>query len=223
MDPHQNAPLHHAGAALEEADVAIVLLHGRGATAEDILSLAPYIGMSRVAYLAPQAVGYQWYPYSFLAPISANEPHLTSALACVGRVVQRAMAAGVPLERIVLAGFSQGACLASEFVARNPAPYAGLWAFSGGLIGAADLDGQTGPDAKTFAYAGSLATVPVFIGCSNVDAHIPEARVRKTADVFGGMGAEVDLRIYPGMGHTINDDEMAAARAQLERLLAEPR
>lgn len=222
MDPHQNAPLLHAGASLQDAQLVVILIHGRGATAEDILTLAPYLGTQRVAYLAPQAAGYQWYPYSFLAPLSANEPHLTSALACVQRAVEHGMDAGFAKERIVLAGFSQGACLASEFVARNPAPYGGLWAFSGGLLGAADLEGQSGPDAKSFTYAGSLPDMPVFIGCSNVDAHIPESRVRKTAEVFGGMGARVDLRIYPGMGHTINEDEMAAARGQLEALLAHP-
>jgi len=207
---HQGQPLAHAGQALEQAQAALLLLHGRGADAPSILLLAEELYHPAYAYLAPQAANDTWYPYTFLAPMAQNEPWLGSALARVGEVVAAIEAAGIPAERIVLGGFSQGACLASEFMARNARRYGGLLAFSGGLIG---------PPGTPRAYAGDLDGTPVFLGCSDVDAHIPKARVEETAAVLQGMGAIVTLRLYPGLGHTINGDEIAHARALLRTVL----
>ena len=204
--PHQGLPLAAAGKPLAEARGAVILIHGRGASAESILELAAYLPQPDLAWLAPQAADSTWYPYSFLAPLEKNEPYLSSALARVAEVVALAEAAGLPPERIFLGGFSQGACLASEFVARNARRYGGLIAFSGGLIG---------PDGTPRDYAGSLSGMPVFIGCSDVDPHIPVGRGRETAAVLARLGATVDSRIYPRMGHTINQDEMDAAAALL--------
>lgn len=202
--PHQDQPVLAAGKPLAEAGGALILIHGRGASAESILELADYLPHPDLAYLAPQAADLTWYPYSFLAPMENNEPYLSSALARVSAVVAQAEAAGLLPERIFLGGFSQGACLASEFVARNARRYGGLLVFSGGLIG---------PDGTPRDYDGSLAGTPVFIGCSDVDPHIPLGRVRETAAVLERLGAAVDSRIYPRMGHTINQDEIDAAAA----------
>lgn len=202
--PHQDQPVLSAGKPLAEARGALILIHGRGASAESILDLADYLPHPELAYLAPQAADSTWYPYSFLAPMANNEPYLSSALARVAEVVARAESAGLPPERIFLGGFSQGACLASEFVARHARRYGGLLVFSGGLIG---------PDGTARDYEGSLSGTPVFIGCSDVDPHIPIGRVRETAAVLEGLGAVVDSRIYPRMGHTINQDEIDAAAA----------
>ena len=198
-DPHQHQQLVTAGTPLEAAAAAVVLVHGRGATAGSIIGMAEEFPESDVAYLAPQAAGNSWYPNSFLAPLESNEPALTSALAAVGAVVERAIDAGVPTDRIVVLGFSQGACLASEFVARNATLYGGLAALSGGLIG---------PEGTSREYDGTLDGTPVFVGCSDVDPHIPLARVHETTAVLDRMGADVTERIYEGMGHGINEDEI---------------
>lgn len=204
---HQGQALARAGQRLDQAEAALVLLHGRGATAASILLLAEEIYHPAYVYVAPQAANNTWYPNTFLAPIQQNEPWLSSALARVGEVVAMVEAAGVPAERIVLGGFSQGACLASEFVARAARRYGGLLAFSGGLIG---------PPGTPRAYAGSLDGTPIFLGCSDVDPHIPKARVEETAAVLEGLGAQVTMRFYPGMGHTINADEINHARRLLQ-------
>jgi phospholipase/carboxylesterase len=194
-----------AGAPLAEATAALVMLHGRGAPAEDMLGLAGELGTSAgVAYLAPQASGFTWYPNPFLAPLESNEPWLSSALARVAGVLEDVAGAGIPPQRTLLLGFSQGACLTVEFAARNPRPYGGVVGLTGGLIG---------PPGTPRDYAGSLAGVPVFLGCSDRDPHIPLERVEETADVLGRMGGQVDRRIYPGMGHTVNGDELDAVRA----------
>ena len=205
-NPHADQPVRTTGAPLDQAPGAVVLVHGRGASAESILTLGDELGRPDLAYLAPQAEGWTWYPYSFMAPIEANEPKLSSALAALGRAVEQVEAAGIPRERIVLGGFSQGACLASEFAARNAGRWGGLLILSGGLIG---------PEGTPRDYSGTLDGTPVFIGCSDVDPHIPLARVKETATVFERMGAAVDARIYPGLGHTVNADEIEAARALL--------
>lgn len=202
--PHDHAPVRRAGRPLAEAQAALILVHGRGATAESILSLADYLPHPSMAYLAPQAAGNTWYPYSFLMPMEQNEPHLSSALARLASLLGDVERAGIPAERVVLAGFSQGACLASEFVARHAQRYGGLLVFSGGLIG---------PPGTPRAYEGTLAGTPVFLGCSDVDPHIPLARVNETAEVLARLGAAVDKRIYPRFGHTINQDEIDAAAA----------
>lgn len=210
LNLHQTQSIPHAGQPLDQAQAALILLHGRGASAADILLLAEELHQPAYAYLAPQAANNTWYPFTFLAPMQQNEPWLSSALARVGEVVATVEAAGVPAQRIVLGGFSQGACLASEFLARHARRYGGLLAFSGGLIG---------PPGTPRAYAGSLDGTPVFLGCSDVDPHIPKARVEETAAVLESIGAQVTMRLYPGMGHTINKDEITHARALLQNVL----
>lgn len=209
--PHQGQQVYAAGQPLDGARAAMILVHGRGATAPSILELAQVLHYDEMAYLAPQASGNTWYPYSFLAPIAQNEPNLSSALQAVADVLARVEAAGIPPEQIIIAGFSQGACLASEFVARNAGRYGGLIAFSGGLIG---------PPGTPRDYAGSLAGTPVFLGCSNVDFHIPEERVHETAEVLERLGADVNKKIYPNMGHTIIQDEIDQARKIVRAVVA---
>jgi len=206
-DPHAMQPAYAAGVPLGGARAAMIMIHGRGATAQSILELAPALLTSDVAYLAPQAAGGAWYPYGFMSPIAQNEPGISSGMRTIARLLSHVAAAGIPAERTFLLGFSQGACLASEFVARNAKRYGGLAVLSGGLIG---------PDDTPRDYAGSLGGTPVFLGCSDVDFHIPEARVRETGRVLDTLGGAVDLRIYPGMGHTVNDDEIAAVRTMLK-------
>ena len=206
-DPHQNQPVLTAGAPLDRARAAVVMVHGRGATATDILGLADQFDLADLAYLAPQAAGNTWYPNRFMAPLASNEPFLSSALASLDALVQRLTDATIAPERIVLLGFSQGACLALEYAARHARRYGGLIGFSGGLIG---------PPGTQFDYPGSLAGTPVFLGCSDVDAHIPVERVHETADCLRRLGGNVMVNIYPGLAHTINRDELTVA----QRLLA---
>jgi len=198
--------VHHIGPPPASARLTMILVHGRGASAADILGVTGEIGADDIAYLAPDAPGRTWYPYSFLVPLEQNEPHLSAALQTLGDIVADLGRLGVATERIGLLGFSQGACLSLEYVARNAARYAAVVGFSGGLIG---------PPGTPRRYAGSLGGTPVFLGCSDIDPHIPLARVHETRDVLTALGATVDERIYPGMGHTINHDELAAARALL--------
>ena len=214
-DPHGDQPVRQSGADLEAATAAVVLLHGRGATAESILRLAKAVGTPDVAFLAPQAAGRTWYPQSFLAPLDANEPSLSSALRKVAHVVERAVAAGLPSERVVVGGFSQGACLSTEFAARHARRYGGLFGWSGGLIGTGEVDAADPPRDKTFAYDGDLAGTPVFLGCSNRDPHIPVERVHQTADTLQQIGGDVTTRIYEGMGHVVNKDEKDFVRTMI--------
>ena len=204
MDPHADQPVVAAGAPLDTAQAAMVLVHGRNAGPRNILELATPLAHPSFAYLAPAAAGNTWYPLSFLAPRDQNEPYLSSALRRLDMLVAEVEAAGVPRERIVLLGFSQGACLTAEFAVRHTGRFGGLVAFSGGLIG---------PPGTAWNQPGDFAGTPVFLGCSDVDAHVPRWRVEESASVFTRMGAATDLRIYPGMGHLVNDDEIAAARA----------
>ena len=201
--PHQGQPLARAGRPVEEASGAVVMVHGRGATAESILELRHEFENPDLAYVAPQAAGYTWYPYSFMAPMERNEPGLSSALARLGEVLAGLEAAGIPPERTILLGFSQGACLSLEFAARNARRYAAMVGLSGGLIG---------PPGTPRDYPGSLDGTPVFLGCSDRDPHIPRERVDESAEVLRRMGAEVTERIYPAMGHTVNEDEMEFVR-----------
>jgi predicted esterase len=209
--PHQGRPVAVAGAALERARAAMIMVHGRGASAASILALVPELGRSDVAYVAPEALGGTWYPYSFLAPIAQNEPGISSGIRALSDIAAGIAAAGISSERTIVLGFSQGACLALEFVARNARRYGGVAGLSGGLIG---------PDATPRNYAGSLAGTPVFLGCSDVDPHIPIERVELTAAVLGELGGDVTMRLYPGMPHTINDDELDAVRAMIDGVLA---
>ena len=185
----------------------MIMVHGRGASAEDMLGLAGEFGITDVAFLAPQAAGRTWYPYSFLSPIQDNEPGITSGLNTIARLVEGLVAQQIAHDRIALLGFSQGACLALEFAARHPQRFKAVVGLSGGLIG---------PAGTPRDYPGSLGGAPVFLGCSDVDAHIPLARVHESAEVFRRMGASVDERIYPRMGHTVNVDEIAAVRALIK-------
>lgn len=213
MTPHANAPLLTAGIPLDDARAALILLHGRGAGAADILALGREIAPDGVALLAPEADGATWYPLSFLAPLEANQPHLDGALAAVDRVVARAEAAGLDRDRIVLGGFSQGACLTLEYLARTGGRWGGVIALSGGLIGTGEDEEGKPPADKLFDYESDLEGTPVFLGCSDVDPHIPLSRVRRTGLVLGDLGAEVDERIYKSMGHAVNRDELEAARS----------
>lgn len=199
MSVHQGQPVLAAGAPLASAKAAMIMIHGRGASAQDILGLSQEFAAANVAYLAPQANGNTWYPYRFIEPIEKNEPYLTSALTAVGDLVRHVQQAGVPTEKIMLLGFSQGACLTLEFAARNPQAYGGVFGLSGGLIGATVTVQQ---------YSGSLAGTPVFLGCSDVDFHIPVERVHESTTILQQLGATVTERIYPNMGHTINMDEV---------------
>ena len=204
--PHEHQPVARRGPAPANARLTVLLVHGRGDSAESILSLASAFAIDDVAWVAPNAAGNTWYPYSFLAPMDRNEPGLSSGLRVLGSVVERLKSDGVRADRIVLMGFSQGACLAQEFAARNARRYAAIAGLSGGLIG---------PPATPRDYAGSFEGTPVFLGCSDVDPHIPLERVHESADVFRRMGASVEERIYPGMGHTVTDDEIDAVRRLL--------
>ncbi len=204
--PHGGGRVVTAGEPLDKATGAIIALHGRGAGAEDIIGLAQEVAPPGVAILAPQAAGNTWYPYRFLEPIERNEPYLSSALWRVAELIAEVQSRGVAAERIALLGFSQGACLALESAARNAQRYAGILAFSGGLIG---------PPGTAFDYDGSLDGTPVFIGSSDVDPHIPKERVEESAVAMNRLGAKVDARLYPGMGHTVNLDEVEAGREMM--------
>lgn len=206
IGPHQSQPVVAAGDHLESASAALVMIHGRGATPADILRLVPEINQPGFAYLAPQAAGGTWYPYSFLAPIENNEPGISSGLQALADLFDEISTAGIPLPRTFLLGFSQGACLALEFAARHPRRYGGIAGLSGGLIG---------PDGTPRDYPGSLEGTPVFLGCSDVDPHIPKERVTETARVLERMGADVTTRLYPNMGHMVNRDELEFLRGML--------
>lgn len=191
---------------IAQARLVAILLHGRGATAQDILPLSQEFTARDIAYLAPQAAGNTWYPYSFLMPIEQNEPALSSALRLIESMLESLRRQNVPPDKVALMGFSQGACLSLEFAARHAQRYAAIAAFSGGVIG---------PPGTARSYSGAFAGTPVFMGCSDADPHIPVERVHESADIFTHMGAAVDKRIYPGMGHTINGAEIDAVDALL--------
>lgn len=211
MDPHGGQPVVEAGAPLGRGKGVVIMVHGRGAAPANILDLVPRLGRPDFTYLAPAAAGRMWYPYSFMAEREKNEPGLSSALHMLAGLVSDVVARGVPRERIVLLGFSQGACLTAEFAASHAARYGGVVIYTGGLIG---------PPGTTWTYGGSFDGTPVFLGCSDVDAHVPKARVDESADVFTRMGAAVTTRVYPGMGHVVNDDEISVARDLLDTLVA---
>ncbi len=199
-----------AGAPLSRAKAAMILLHGRGATAEGMIGLGETLAQPDVALIAPQAPGYTWYPNRFIAPIAANEPSLSNALATVGGLVEELGTQGFSPERIILLGFSQGGCLALEYAVRNARRYGAVVGLSAGLIG---------PEGTRWGDAGSLAGTRVVLGCSEADPHIPVERVRESSRVLARLGGDVVERIYPGSAHTINDDEITQVRAALVPLL----
>ena len=205
-DPHAGQPILRGGPRIQDARLVAIMVHGRGASAEDILQLANELRADDVAYLAPQAAGNTWYPYSFLFPIQQNEPGITSGLRTIHRLVEDVGTQGVETDRVVLMGFSQGACLSLEYAVRHARRYRAVVGLSGGLIG---------PPGTPRNYSGAFGNTPVFLGCSDVDPHIPLDRVNETAGVFRAMGAHVDERIYRGMGHTVSSDEIEAVNALL--------
>jgi predicted esterase len=199
-----------SGAPLAGARGAMIMLHGRGAGAADIIGLSQLIDRENLAYLAPDAAGRVWYPQRFMSPVNQNEPYLSSALGIVARLVDQVAAGGIPFERIAILGFSQGACLGLEFVARNPRRYGAILALSGGLIG---------DRVDAASYAGSLAGTPVFAGVSDVDPHIPLGRVEESMAVMRALGGEVTQRIYPGAPHTIVADEIAIVQRLVDGMI----
>jgi len=214
LDPHRNIRISLAGEPLTSARGAIIMLHGRGATARTAIELATSIAPSGMAIFAPQATEFSWYPHRFIRPVAENEPFLSSALAAIDRIVAQLSSSGHPTHRIIIGGFSQGACLALEYVARFPARFGGVLGFSGGLIGDDSLP-------LIVTHEGTpLAGTPIFLGSSDHDAHIPLDRVRETAAVFLQLGAKVTTRIYPGYDHLVNDEELAIASSMVQDVLA---
>ena len=209
MKPHAGEPLVAAGAPLGTSPVVMIMVHGRNAAPESILDLVPSFERPDITYLAPAAAGRTWYPYSFMAERAKNEPGLSSGLWVLEHLVADVVARGIRKGHIVLLGFSQGACLTSEFAVRHADRYGGVIVYSGGLIG---------EPGTAWDYPGSFNGTPIFLGCSDVDAHVPKTRVDESAAVFTRMGATVTERIYAGMGHTVNDEEIAFTRSLLGTL-----
>jgi predicted esterase len=205
-DPHRYGAVRRFGASLGDAIGAVILLHGRGGSAENILALAGELGLPQLSYFAPQASGNTWYPNSFLAPVASNQPWPSSALAKVESIVQMAESGGFGADRVAIGGFSQGACLATEFVASHPKRYAALFALTGGLIGPPGID---------LMHQGSLAGTPAFLGSGDPDPHVPWQRVGDSAQVLEAMGATVTLRRYEGRGHMVSGEELTLTRQLL--------
>ncbi len=196
-------PVLLSGTPLEKAHAALVMIHGRGASARDILTLVPALDKPGFAYLAPEASDHVWYPRPFSAPIEANEPFLSASLTHIGEMMSHLAGAGLSPEKIILLGFSQGACLTLEYAARHAQRYGGVVGLSGGLIG---------PDSLERSDNGSLNGSPVFLGCSDADPFIPAYRVTQARDYLRRLGAATTVRLYPNLGHTTNDDEIAFVR-----------
>ena len=212
MHPHDTEPLLSAGRPLGSGRAAMIMIHGRNAGPENILELARLVPHPEYTYLAPSAAGGTWYPLSFMAETARNEPGLSSGLEVIHQLVRSIEGQGVPRRRIVLLGFSQGACLCSEFAVRHASRFGGVVALSGGLIG---------PPGTVWNCPGTFEGTPVFLGCSDVDGHIPKGRVDESAAVFSAMGALVTERIYPGMGHQVNEDELEFVRLLMEEVARE--
>lgn len=198
------------GPAPEEAPLTILYVHGRGATAHSILSLHEELGYQNISGLAPQAPGNTWYPHSFLSPIDQNEPYLSSSLSLLKSVVSDLNDKGVVSERLALVGFSQGACLTLEFIARNPEPYAFLGGLTGGLIG---------PPGTKRDYKGTLPGTPVLLSSGDPDPHVPFARVLETKEVLTKMGARVTVRRYPGRPHIVSEEDVADLKSLVKEVL----
>lgn len=208
MGPHDTEPTLRAGQSLDSAGAVGILVHGRGADPRDMAGLAQAFRRPGFAWLMPAAAGNTWYPFSFLSPREKNQPGIDSGLSVIDGLVKQALDRGIPENKLVIGGFSQGACLASEFCVRYPRKYGALLAFSGGLIGP---PGMGWDDVRA-----DLSGVEVFLGCSDVDPHIPKERVIETEQVFARLGASVVRKLYPGMGHTINEDELREAQRVLD-------
>lgn len=223
--PHAGQKVATGGAPLDEAEAVLLMAHGRGAGATDMLALASEIGGDRLAVLAPQAAGNSWWPASFLAPLSQNLAGLSSGMEVLEDLLARTAKAGVPAERTVLLGFSQGACLALEYAARHPARYGAVIGLSGALLGTADAPGAPraelyGHPDKRFDYSGEMAGAPVFLACHARDPHIPLARVERSAQIFDGLGAAATTRIAPGAGHGVTAEAVAEIRDLIGQIRA---
>ncbi|MGZ3626988.1 MAG: alpha/beta hydrolase [Ktedonobacteraceae bacterium] len=210
--PHQGQPLLQAGESIDQAKAAMVMMHGRGATARDILELVSDLKQPGFTYLAPQAAGNAWYPNSFLAPLDSNEPALTSALLTIENILVKLEEAAIPIKHTIILGFSQGACLTLEFVARNARRYGGVVGLSGGLIG---------PDGTPRDFPGTLAGTPIFLGCSDKDPFVPKERVESSAAILQKLGGDVNAKLYPNLAHTVNPDEIRAIRTMIGTLTSE--
>ena len=208
IPPHDQVPSVTMGPDPQAAEGALILIHGRNAAAPNILEIVADLAAERLHVVAPNATDNTWYPKSFLAPIHENEPGISSGIARINHIVEDLMEQGIPVDKIVIGGFSQGACLAAEFVAQHPRSYGGVLIYSGGIIG---------PEGLHRSYLGSLSHVPVFLGCSDVDSHVPAWRVEETAEVLATLGASIDMRFYPGMGHLINAEELAVGRELIQQ------
>jgi len=208
--PHRGQPVLLEGEPLQQARAAMIMLHGRGASAEDILTLTREFERGGFVFLAPQARDCAWYPNSFLAPLADNEPWLSSALAVIESLFEQVQAVGIPPTKTVLLGFSQGACLSAEFAACHAQRYGGIAVLSGGLIGPNDTERN---------YTGNFAGTPIFLGCSDVDFYIPKGRVLASAEVLKRLGATVTACLYPYMGHTVNRDELQTIRQMMQSVL----
>jgi len=210
-DPHKDQPVFVWGAPFDDASGAVIAMHGRGAAVDDVRSLSTRIDRPRLAYVAPAAHGRSWYPYSLLEPISRNAAHLNSALRLLRAAIEKVTTGGIPPHQIMLLGASQGACVVLEFAARNVRRYGAVVGLSGALMG---------PDGTSRDYEGDFEGMPVFLGCGDVDPHVPRRRVLETEGIFRGLGATVTTQVYRGMGHTTNDDEVAVVQAMLDAMLA---
>ena len=211
MKPHANQPILRTGANDSSARAAMIMIHGRNAAPANILDLVPLLKRPDFVYIAPAAAGGTWYPLSFMAPRERNEPGISSGLFVIESLVSELLAQGFASHQIMLLGFSQGACLTTEFSIRHPRRYGGVMALSGGLIGP---PGTTWDDVTT-----SLDGTPVFLGCSDVDTHIPAERVLESEAVFRRLGAAVTRKLYPGMGHTVIADEIENVQRVMDEVL----
>lgn len=209
--PHQDKPKASKGLSLQKAKAAMIMIHGRGASAESIVQLSDEFGFPEVHYVAPQAGGHTWYPYSFLAGINMNEPGISSGIKAIDELRKEINDSGIPNERIFFLGFSQGACLTLEYVARHPDKYAGVFALTGGLIG---------PEVSLSNYEGNLMETPIFIGSSDIDPHVPLERVNESEYILSELGGRVNKVIYPGMGHFVNEDEIKQVRSIMAQTLS---
>ena len=210
LTPHHPFTTEAAGVPFQNADGAVILLHGRGGTAHDILQLVHYLdGISNIHAVAPQAAGSSWYPHRFLAPLEQNEPYLSDALQVVHDLVTQLHQGGMPYEKIFIGGFSQGACLALEYLSRNPRRFGGVFGLAGGLIG---------PDGTAWNTQGSADGTPVFIGCAEKDPHIPIERVHATVESLSGLNCSTKLHTFAGMEHRITEAELHEVESMLNRL-----
>ena len=208
IEPHLGETILQFGAELQSAKKAMIMIHGRGASAESIADLGNHFNSDDIVYIAPQAEGYAWYPYRFIEKRQSNEPGISSGLKLIDSIAATLNSAGISSENIYLLGFSQGACLAVDYAARHPHKYAGVFCLSGGLIGES-LD--------PLDYSGDLKHTTVFFGCSENDLHIPEERIHESAEIFSSLNADVTKRIYPKLGHNINRDELAFINEILDK------